>query len=469
LTDSYSGHQKPERSEGMTRSATALRVSLTYVIPTLAVLYVVVAGLWLVPDGLSGMYGNFDGRFFSWSARGILEWGEVLDFSPFSPLVGTGSLFAPFLPWLNLGALALAIPAPLPLQHLASMLIYLAELSIALYLLYRYLEFSREQSLLATMLYVGIFFIPFPGFTWALPWYGIFPMSAHLIAAMNVATIALIRVASPGRFSRAIFALLFLGALFVAFASAPVNSLTYVPTYGMLWLALLIPFRDERRAVIWRVGTIAFTLLILALIGVPSYLAATAATSARAADALPMFHPGWQLLSPAYWQDVLSTFPLCEPHLQLMCPTSIIGWFEIVVLAGAVLLACGRPGIKRRYGVVINLLVSILVLSVKLTTDSWLGAYGQHSLSHVGVLSAGATGRHSGRKHRCGLAGRATVCGLGMDACDGELPVRCDCYRRVAVVHPAIPAAPAGTGAARLTADRPCGDEAGSDHRLSAT
>jgi hypothetical protein len=115
-----------------------LRVSLTYVVPALAVLYVVLSGLWLVPDSFGGMYGNYDGHWASWSARGILEWSGFLDFSPFSPLVGTGSLFAPYLPWLNPGALALAIPAPLSVRHLASMLVYLAELSASLYLLYRH-------------------------------------------------------------------------------------------------------------------------------------------------------------------------------------------------------------------------------------------------------------------------------------------------------------------------------------------
>ena len=78
--------------------ARLLRVLLTYVLPGLAVLYVVVCGLWFVPDRLAGMYGNVDGHWASWSARGVLEWSGFLDFSPFSPLVGTGSLFAPNLP-----------------------------------------------------------------------------------------------------------------------------------------------------------------------------------------------------------------------------------------------------------------------------------------------------------------------------------------------------------------------------------
>ena len=121
-----------------------LRIVLTYIVPSLAIFYVVLSALWLVPDGFAGMYGNHDGHWLSWNTRGMLEWGGFLDFSPFSPLVGTGSLFAPNLPWLNPGALALALPAPLPLRHLASMLIYLAELTATLYLLYRHLSRSSQ-------------------------------------------------------------------------------------------------------------------------------------------------------------------------------------------------------------------------------------------------------------------------------------------------------------------------------------
>jgi hypothetical protein len=99
---------------------------------------------------LPGLSGNHDGHWASWYVRGILEWSGFLDFSPFSPLVGTGLLFAPNLPWLNPGALVLALPAPLPIRRLVSMLVYFTEVSASLYLLYRHLKFSPEQSFLGT-------------------------------------------------------------------------------------------------------------------------------------------------------------------------------------------------------------------------------------------------------------------------------------------------------------------------------
>jgi hypothetical protein len=353
-------------------NAAKLTVLVTYVLPALAVFYVVLSGLWLVPDGYAGMYGNFDGHWSSWNARGILKWSTFLDFSPFSPFVGTGSVFAPFLPWLNPGALVLGIPGPLPLRHLASMLIYLTEVSVTLYLLYRHLEFSPQQSFLATLLYICIFFIPLQGFTLALPWYVLLPMSAHVVASMNLATIALIRVGFGSVVSRLLFAFAFVTALFVAFASAPVNSITYVPVYAVLWIAFIIPFNREYHAVFWRVGAIAFALLVLGLIGTPLYLAATAMTSARG-NLPPMFHAGWQLLSWAYWRPLLSNYPLCWNHWQLMCPSTIIGWFEIAALFGSASLVLVSIRVKRRYGIVIITLLALLHLYVLMTMGQVLG------------------------------------------------------------------------------------------------
>ena len=366
-------------STSLRPSVKVSRAALTYILPALAVFYVVLSGLWLVSDNFAGMYGNHDGHWASWSGRGILEWDRFLDFSPFSPLVGTGSLFLPNLPWLNPGALALALPAPLPVRHLLSMLIYLTELSASLYLLYRHLEFSREHSFLATMLYACIFFIPFWGVTLAPPWYSLAPVNAHLIAAMNVASIALIRVGYEDLPRKILFGFVFAAVLVVAFASAPVTSVTYVPVYAVLWIAFLIPVKTQRRVVPWRWGAIAFALLVLALIGAPSYLAATAMMSARGEASPPIFHPGWRLLSPAYWQDQIANLPLCSNQMQLMCPSAFIGWFEFAVLAGAVFLLFAASGVKRRYGAVIIFLLASIHFYALLSVQQILGRL--HTLS----------------------------------------------------------------------------------------
>jgi hypothetical protein len=261
-------------------AAKLLRIMLTYVLPSLAVLYVVLAGLWLVPDILVGMYGNHDGQWASWGTRAIWQWSGFLDFSPFSPLSGTGSPFLPNQPWLDPGALALALPAPLPLRHLLSMLIYFVELSASLYLLYRHLQFSRAQSYLATILYICIFFIPLSSFFNALPWYAIAPMHAHQIAMMNVATIALIRLGAPRLVSNLLFGVVLVAALFAAFVSGPITSMVYVPVYGVFWLVFLLPPQEPYRIVLWRWGAVVSALLLAAACAARAPAAAPALSAA---------------------------------------------------------------------------------------------------------------------------------------------------------------------------------------------
>ena len=86
-----------------------------------------------------------------------------------------------------------------------------------------------------------------------------------------------------------------------------------------------------------------------------------------------MFHPGLRLLSPAYWQDLLSNFPICSSHMQLMCPSGIIGWFEIAGLAGALVLLFTSSGTKRRYGLVIIALLALLHFYALLSMQQVLG------------------------------------------------------------------------------------------------
>ena len=329
--------------------------------------------MWLVPDGFGGMYGNHDGHWLSWTTRGILRWSEFLDFSPFSPLSGTGSPFLPYLPWLNPGAMALTLPVSLPMKHLASMLVYLVELSASLYLLYRSLEFSRAHSYLATLLYVGIFFIPFWAVTGALPWHTLAPVNAHLIAAMNVATVALIRAGAERLFLKSAFGVVFVAAVLVTFASAPITAMTYLPVYGLLWAALLISDRAPYRIIVSRCGAVLSALLVLGLCGVPRYLAGLAMTSARGDTAPPMFQAGWRLLSPAYWWDLASTTAVCSAHLQLMCPSSYIGWFDMAAFAGGIVLWFTASGLERRYGSVIVAFLLLIHVYAVLSAGQVLG------------------------------------------------------------------------------------------------
>ena len=178
----------------------------------------------------------------------------------------------------------------------------------------------------------------------------------------------------------------------------------------MLWIAFLIPFQAQRRVALWRWGVIAFALLVFGLIGAPSYLAAIGDdVGTRETYAPPIFHPGWQLLSPAIGRNSYPNFPLCSNHMQLMCPSAIIGWFEIAVLAGVAFLVFAGSGAKRRYGLVIIALLALLHFYALLSmqTGSGPAACREHALSHVGLLSARAAGGDRG----CGALLRRRITG----------------------------------------------------------
>jgi hypothetical protein len=51
---------------------------------------------------------------------------------------------------------------------------------------------------------------------------------------------------------------------------------------------------------------------------------------------------------------------LCWNHWQLMCPSTIIGWFDVAILAGGVTLLLVGGGVKKRYGVVIVVLLALI-------------------------------------------------------------------------------------------------------------
>jgi hypothetical protein len=152
-----------------------LRLLMTYILPAVITGTVILWGLWIVPDTLFGMYANIDGRWGSWSARSILEWSTFLDFGPYSPLTGMGSMLLPNLPWLNPGALALAIPTALEYAQLFSYLIYFTELVLSLYILFRELDMEREYAFVAVLLYVSFFFPPFDSVSGAWELYSLGP------------------------------------------------------------------------------------------------------------------------------------------------------------------------------------------------------------------------------------------------------------------------------------------------------
>ena len=242
---------------GLKNIANFLRLLLTYVVPLIVVGGLILCGLWIVPDILFGMYGNVDGKWMSWNHRCIMEWSSFLNFGPYSPFSGTGSLFLPNLPWLNPGALALGIPAPIEYKHLFSYFVYLTELTLSTYFLFSELKIDRAYAFTAVLLYLSFFFIPFNSVSGTPSWYSLAPFFAHQAAAMNLATVALLRSGRSTLWPNLFWGLVFIACLFSAFSSAPMFNLVYVPVYAVLWTLLVFSTASDRRALPFRIGLIS--------------------------------------------------------------------------------------------------------------------------------------------------------------------------------------------------------------------
>ena len=88
------------------------------------------------------LYTSIDGDWAKWNAEAIFHFGKVFDLSPYSMLAGMGSMYFPNLPWLNPGALALALPIEESAKDIVSYVIYAAELAASIVLLARAIGFS---------------------------------------------------------------------------------------------------------------------------------------------------------------------------------------------------------------------------------------------------------------------------------------------------------------------------------------
>ena len=355
-----------------------LRFLMIYILPAAITGAVILCGLWIVPDSLFGMYGNIDGRWGSWSARNILEWSTFLNFGPYSPLTGMGSPLLPNLPWLNPGALALAIPAGLEYRHLFSYIVYLIELTVTLYILFRELEIEPEYVLIAILLYLCFFFPPFDAVTGAWGLYTLGPFYCHQFAAMNLATVALLRFGLATFRLNLVWGLIFIICLFIAFSSAPISNLFYVPVYGMLWAVVSLSSRTERRALLSRLGLLLFTVAIFSIIGFPNYMLVSAAVSARD-NAIPAFlHPGMALLTLEYWANLISRFAPCADHTNVLICTSKtwVAWVQIAALIGGVVMIVFDKGRRRALAITVVGMIALLHFYYLLWLDSVLGRFG---------------------------------------------------------------------------------------------
>ncbi len=348
-------------------------VAALYLIPGAAVLAVILTGLWTVNDVLFGMYGNHDGHWASWNARAILQWGRFLDFSPFSPIIGTGGLFLPNLPWLNPGALALAVPGETGFKQFASYLVYLLELAPALFILYRSLALSSVEAFWAICIYFLLFFIPGVGWSGGLPWYALAPVNAHLTAMFALALAIWLRIGAATVLQNVVLLALMLLVVFSAYSSAPVTFFTYIPTYTTVGILAL--FAASRKDVVaWRVVSAVGVAVAFWGVGLFDYTIVTSDLSARSMIYPDILHPGWRLLTWEYWAGLIRIYSTCgEQQAYLLCLRAPVGWLQLFALLGGLASALLGKGNARPLGLSVVVLIAAIHFYFLLTYGFVLG------------------------------------------------------------------------------------------------
>jgi hypothetical protein len=180
---------RPATDEAGGRAMATLGRVLPYLLSWGVLATLMIVGMNRLPLTL---YTPMDGEWAKWNVEAILHFGKGFDLSPYSMLAGMGSMYFPNLPWLNPGALALALPLEDNAKNIVSYAVYAAELAISIILLARVLGFSWLIATAAAQLHLYLLFPPFSDVFRIYDWYSLAPYYAHLISVLNVAAALLL-------------------------------------------------------------------------------------------------------------------------------------------------------------------------------------------------------------------------------------------------------------------------------------
>src|SRR6516164_7446280 len=163
-----------------------------------------------------GLYGPVDGDWAKWNVEATLHFSKIFDLSPYNMLAGMGSMYLPNLPWLNPGALALALPIEHSAKSIVSYMIYAAEIAGSIVLLARVIGFSWLTATVGAQLYLYVLFPPFLEVFQTYNWHSLAPYYAHLIAVLNAALGALLMCGRGGDWRHNLLLAACIFALFIS-------------------------------------------------------------------------------------------------------------------------------------------------------------------------------------------------------------------------------------------------------------
>lgn len=317
------------------------------------------------------LYTPIDGEWAKWNVEATLQFGKFLDLGPYSMLAGMGSMYFPNLPWLNPGALALALPFSDQARSIISYAVYGFELALSIVLLARTIGFSWLTATAAAQLYLYLLFPPFSEVFHIYNWYSVAPYFAHLVAVLNCAMILLLACGrGRDRLQNASLAAGFLALFVIGLVSAPFTFIFATPAYVVICAVLIVARRPTRVEWGWKITALAACLMFFFASGLLNYYLGTIATVGRT----PHDKIAWdQLLSLDAWLRLVRELPACEDPRLLLCIKDRGAWLHIAALFGAALAIVTRRGDVRTVAGTLVVYISVVHVYAYAHKAEWLG------------------------------------------------------------------------------------------------
>jgi hypothetical protein len=349
-------------------SATTYARGLPYLLSWGVLAFLMVVGMNRLPLAL---YTPVDGQWAKWNVEAILKFSKPFDLSPYSMLAGMGSVYFPNLPWLNPGAIALALPIENSAKNIVSYVIYAAELAFSIVLLARAIGFSWLTATVGAQLYLYLLFPPFSEVFQTYNWFSLAPYYAHLIAVLNVALVALLMCgrSRDWRLNLVLAACVF--ALFISgLLSAPFTFIFAMPAYLVIGVALIVTRRPSAVEWGWKTGALALCAIFFFGSGIVSYYLGTIATSGRT----PTSAIRWdQILSLHAWLHLFRDHSLCSAARLLLCINDRGVWFLMAALTGALVAIVTQRGDIRTLACALIAYVGLAHVYAYAHRAGWLG------------------------------------------------------------------------------------------------
>ena len=243
-----------------------------------------------------------------------------------------------------------------------------------MYFLFRELKIERAYAFSAILLYFAFFSPPFNSISGVAWYYSLGPFLYHQTAAMNFATLALLRFGRSTLWGNLLWGSAFIILLFSAFSAAPIFNLMSLPVYAVFWALLALSSQADRRALPLRAGLIVCTVAVFSIIGLPGYHGYGGDVGPRQQHAgLPASWVGAAYLRLLAWIDL--TILTCSYYHEffLICISRPLAWVQIAALLGGAVMIVFDKGRRRALAMTVVTMIVFLHFYFLIGLDNVLG------------------------------------------------------------------------------------------------